>query len=620
MFIFSLNESLLIVRLPKTSPYSQSVDIWSLGAVLFHILSGVPPYTGRAEDRGVQMLRTIMTSNADFDVLRHAGVSESGIDFVSQLLNRDPFSRPTERECFQHPWIADVPDVDEYEDDDDLLSDHNEHDDGLSVIGEDAEDELDASQLSIADVGGYAHEAGAEGDSMEAISKRPRVGEHIPSEVHYPSLPKISFQEGHQVSVDNHTKRLFGEVSSSALRSSHALGSMDEYGFHQYQIQEFVSSGESMMSDDANESIISLPSEPFGGTAPSLMGAERLVGELNMNSLHPTTHSKVGLLNNSPLRQTTPGQINDPAMATSPDVDSIPPTSSPKPLSSPQEEPTPRAKFSRRIDLAIPDTASEASSDSSAQNSHRSVAPKYPPRISKSQYDLELATTLDAQTGQAILDQAHAEEGSDPIVHQPNPVSIPSTLSGAEFAKPPKRLGKLKSLPGSIIDVTIYLENRLNSWGRGDKATIIYPENLDTRIAQYALEITFWTPGIEPRIAAGENWLDIPEVTAILSTKASRGIWVNDIPLRRSSKTEDGREALQFGALYTGDIITVYRKSRDHSQFLKLQCEFSHGASAQTRPNNEPGFTLREALMPKAGGGNQMPIRPSRKDQDQDQD
>ena len=69
--------------------------MWSLGAVLFHILSGVPPFSGRAEDRGVQMLRTIMTSEADFDALRTAGVSESGIDFVAQLLNRDPFSRPT---------------------------------------------------------------------------------------------------------------------------------------------------------------------------------------------------------------------------------------------------------------------------------------------------------------------------------------------------------------------------------------------------------------------------------------------------------------------------------------------------------------------------------------------
>ena len=453
--------------------------MWSLGAVLFHILSGVPPYTGRAEDRGVQMLRTIMTSDADFEPLRRAGVSESGIEFVAQLLNRDPFSRPTETECFQHPWIAEVPDVDEYEDDADLLSDHQ---DGLSIIGEDAEEELDASQLSIADGPGYHHEAdGEEGSSSDVISKRPRI-EYIPTDVRYPSLPNIeSFQDGQAV-VDNHAKRLFGEVSASALRSSHALGNLDAYDSNNFPI-DFLSSGESMTSDDPNDSIISLPAVPFGGTAPSLMGAEKLVGELNMDSLHPALQLKGGPVNRSSLRQTTPGHIEDAMPPSTLHKDFVPPTSSPKeePVSSPQE-PTPKAKFTRRIDLAlaIPDTASEASSDNSAHNSRRDAAPNNPSRPSKSEYDLEFATTLDAQTGQAILDQLRADEteSSEPIVHRPNP-PIPSKLSDPEFAKPPKRYGKLKSLPGSIFDLTIYLEDRLTSWGRGPSATVKHADSMD---------------------------------------------------------------------------------------------------------------------------------------------
>ncbi|OQD60880.1 hypothetical protein PENPOL_c020G05511 [Penicillium polonicum] len=602
---------------PKTSPYSQSVDMWSLGAVLFHILSGVPPYSGRAEDRGVQMLRTIMTSDADFDALRNAGVSESGIDFVAQLLNRDPFSRPTEKECFQHPWIAEVPDVDEYEDDDDLLYDRQ---DGLSIIGEDAEDELDASQLSIAEGPGYVHEAdGEEGSSNEEISKRPRI-EYIPTDVRYPSLPNIeSFQDGQAV-VDNHAKRLFGEVSASALRSSHALGNMDAYDANNFHV-DFLSSGESMMSDNPNESIISLPAVPFGGTAPSLMGAEKLVGQLNMNSLNPALQLKGGPVNKSSLRQTTPGHIRDGMPPSTLNRDSVPPTSSPKeqPVSSPQE-PTPKAKFTRRIDLAlaIPDTASEASSDNSAHNSRRGTAPNDPSLPSKSQYDAEFATTLDAQTGKAILEQMNAEESdsSEPIVHRPNSPSIPSTLSDSGFAKPPKRYGKLKSLPGSIFDLTIYLEDRLTSWGRGPLATVKHADPMDTRIPAYALEVTFWTPGIEARIAAGESWLEIPGVMAILSTKARSGIWVNDTLLRRGSMTEDGPEALQFGKLYTGDIITVYQ-NKERTKFLKLQCDFTHGDSAQPRPGHEAGFMVRQALMAKAGGAaNRMPIRPQYKDRD----
>ncbi|QQK47480.1 Serine/threonine-protein kinase RAD53 [Penicillium digitatum] len=522
---------------PKTSPYSQSVDMWSLGAVLFHILSGVPPYSGRAEDRGVQMLRTIMTCDADFDALRKVNVSESGIDFVAKLLNRDPFSRPTEKECFQHPWVAEVPDVDEYEDDDDLLYDHQ---DGLSVIGEDAEDELDASQLSITEGPGYVHEAdGEEGSGSEEISKRPRT-EYTPTNVRYPSLPNIeSFHDGQAV-VDDHAKRLFGEVSASALRSSHALGNMDAYDASNFNV-DFLSSD------------------------------------------HSWAHQK---------RDTSYPQV-----------------------------PTPKAKFTRRINLAlaIPDTASEASSDNSAQSSRCNTAAETPSRSAHSEYDPEFATTLDAQTGQAILDQARVEEpdSSEPIVHRPKSPPLPFTLSDPEFAKPPKRFGKLKSLPGSIFDLTIYLEDRLTSWGRGPLATIKHADPMDTRIPAYALEVTFWTPGIEARIAAGESWLEIPGVMAILSTKARSGIWVNDTLLRRGSMTEDGPEALQYGKLYTGDIITVYQ-NKDRSKFLKLQCDFTHGESSQPRPGHEAGFMVRQALMAKTSrAANRMPIRPQSKDRDQ---
>ncbi|KAJ5125016.1 uncharacterized protein N7515_008841 [Penicillium bovifimosum] len=596
----------------KPSPYDQSVDIWSLGAVLYHLLSGVPPFTGRAEDRGATMLRTIMTSGPDFNALRRVGVSEYAIDLILMLLDIHPQYRPTEKQCFQHPWIAEVPDVDEYEDDD-LLSDHQER---LSVIGEDAEDELDASQLSIADNLEYApHAEGESGGSSEAVFKKQRI-EYLPADIHYPSLPNIESFQDSQAAVDNHARRLFGEVSASALRSSHALGDMDSYDADEMNA-DLGSSGESLMTDDPNESIISLPAVPFGGTAPSLMGAERLVGQLNMNSLHPILQPKGGVVNRSTLRQTSPGRSKDPQRTSTVNRDSVPPTSSPdeQSVSSPQE-PTPKARFTRRIDLALPDTASEASSENSGHSDRRDPTPNDQPRPSKSQYDVDFATTLDAHTGQAILDQLRSEESdsSDPIVHRLNSPSIPSTPSHLGFAKPAKRYGKLKSLPGSIFDLTIYLEDRLTSWGRGPLATVKHGDRMDTRIPAYALEVTFWAPGIEAKIAAGENWFDIPGVMAILSTKARLGIWVNDTLLRRGSITAEGPEALQFGKLYTGDVITVYQ-NKERTKFLKFQCDFTHGESAQPRPTHEAGFVVRQALMAKTEGtANRMPTRSQCKD------
>ncbi|KAJ5675229.1 uncharacterized protein N7477_005163 [Penicillium maclennaniae] len=560
---------------PKTSPYSQSVDMWSLGAVLYHVLSGVPPYSGRAEDRGVHMLRTIMESQADFDVLRRAGVSESGINFVAQLLNRDPFCRPTEKECFQHPWISEVPDVDEYPDDEDILGETRE---GLSVIGE-AEEELDASQLSIRDDPAYTYGEEEQGSSNEGLSKKPRI-EYVATDIRYPSLPKIDSLQDGQIVAEHQARRLFGEVSSSALRSSHALGNPGSWNADEFDIEGFVSSGESISDDRSVFSIISLPEHPFGGTAPSLMGAENLVGRLNMNSSYPFLHPQAGPVNVTSTRQTSPGQSKDPTMA------------------------APSRQHRRRIEKHMSSTASEQSSANAESVPYNPASPRDVPDEG---FDPELATTLDAQTGQAIIDQLGTAEieASEPIVHQPDQIAISRSLSTEEFTKPPKLLGRLKSTPGSILDVNIRLERRMTSWGRGSGATFQHPNPMDVRIPAYAVEVTFWVKGMELQIARGKDWTEIAGVAAILSTKARKGIWVNGIALHKA-----GSEDMQYGNLYNGDIITIYRHK---DAYLDLQCEFYHGESAQPRPAHEAGFVVRKALLGKSDGANRMPVQTNRK-------
>lgn len=544
------------------------------------------------------MLRSIMETEADLDILRRAGVSESGVHFVSQLLNRDPFSRPTEKECFQHPWIGNVPDVDEYGDDD-LLADTRGD---LSVIGEDAEEELDASQLSIHDDPAYTYEVdGDESSSNEALAKRPRTG-YMPTDILYPSLPQIeSFQDG-QALAEQQARGLFGEVHPSALRSSHALGHTASWNSGEFDIEAFASSGESTSDEHSVHSIISLPEHPFGGTAPSLMGAENLVGRLNMNSSHPLLHPQAGRVNKTSERQINPGTPKEPATAgsTPTRVDKVP-------SSDDAIDTTPKApKASRRIGLDPADTASERSSANSGHASRKDPSTR-PDSTSNVEVDTELATTLDAKTGQAILEQLRAAEteASEPIVHRPDGPFIAPSLPAPVFAKPPKILGRLKSVPGSIFDVNLRLEKRMTSWGRGPEASIRHPDSMDVRIPAYALEITFWAPGLERRIAEGQDWLEVPGVMAVLSTKTRKCIWVNGKELRKGSP-----EGLQFGKLYSGDIITIYR---NREEYLQLQCEFYHGDSAQPRPAHEAEFVVRQALVGKSdGAANRMPLRPNR--------
>ncbi|KAF7585738.1 hypothetical protein BBP40_010178 [Aspergillus hancockii] len=570
---------------PKTSPYSQAVDMWSLGAVLYHILSGVPPYMGRGDDRGAQMLRMIMTSDPDYDILRAENVSESGIDFVARLLNRDPQARPTERECFQHRWIADVEDVDEYEDDE--VGPNVPGD--LSDIGEDVEDELDASQLSIHE-GPETEDPAEQEDGGLAQSKRPRI-DPPSTGVRYPSLPEIESFKEIQAVAETAPKRLFGEITASVLGSSDVLGAnIDASEGDNFSINDFISSaGESIISDgNSLNSILSLPENPIPGSAPSLMGAEKLVGQLNMNSWHPGTSINHPPVVELPVRHTGVKEATALKKGMERNQQTSPGNETPKP-----------AIFSRRIELPMPDTASDRSSPETAAQRPKDNCNK-PKSIPGEIFDIELAETIDAKTGQPILDYPERAGGDAPA--DPAPTGIPKVV--LQPSRPRTLLGKLTTLPGSIFELTIPLEDRMTSWGRGPLATVCYPDPMDTRIPAYALEVTFWAPAIESKIRAGQDWMSVPGVIAILSTKTRKCIWVNDTELRRGPEGDNSREGFHFGKLYTGDIITIHQHRH---KFLKFRCEFYHGDSACTRPENEKGFTVRKILAPKDAAANQLP-------------
>lgn len=577
--------SLLTIRPPKTSPYGQSVDMWSLGAVLFHILCGEPPYMGRGDDKGSQMLRNIMTTDPDFGLLRKAGVSEEGIDFVGRLLNRDPSSRPDEQACFTHEWIANMADVDEYERDDDFLFPIGET--GLSDIGEDLEDELDASQLSLYDKDGQGL---GQVNELEDDAQVKRRRFDYPSLIPYPSLPNLASFNPVESIPESSRGRLFGEITASVRRSSGVFqASLGEFGEDGFSVHDFVSSsGESINDRNSVYSVVSLPQIPFGGSAPSLMGAENLVGQLNMNSSpkmdDPVLEEPIRLLSSEHMK----------GIGTSDDSDD-------DRLRVSLNEDTPKPdRFHRRTPLAVPETASECSSDDNFDIEG--------PELS----DNELAVTIDAVTGRETTGAPETETGEKdyngndddynisadnlPSSHAAQIPPTPESVTGTPLNKARPLLGKLTTIPGSIFDLTLELENRMTSWGRGPQASICYPDRMDTRIPAYALEVTFWAPAIEARIAAGEDWKTVPDVMTILSTKARRCIWVNGVELHRGPQDGQGKLGFQYGKLYTNDIITVYEHK---DKFLKFQCEFYHGDSARTRPENERGFIVRKVLMSK---------------------
>ncbi len=88
-------------------PYSSAVDIWSLGAVAFLMLTRESAFRDFAELAGY------CSGNRKFPTatLEKFSVSPDGQDFVSSLMSLAAGTRPTADKAFQHPWFWMLPEI-----------------------------------------------------------------------------------------------------------------------------------------------------------------------------------------------------------------------------------------------------------------------------------------------------------------------------------------------------------------------------------------------------------------------------------------------------------------------------------------------------------------------------
>ncbi|KAL9098643.1 MAG: hypothetical protein Q9163_005736 [Psora crenata] len=310
-----------------TQPYEHSVDVWSISAVLFHLLCGHPPYSGSMEDEGALMLMNIMKAPPNWEHLEQAGISGDGIDFIKRTLVIEPSLRAREAELLRHPWICPgAPSLEETR---------------LQSGGNDAIDskasELDASQLSLAEKI-LAQRPETEADELDDQRETKR-SKHFQLSILEPEIDlfrsigqdsacpgrsdhrwtendpiDIPIRREFGSSRPRQSTRLFGEIGSSALRSSGALGQDLHAALHVPAEGSYDQSpnGSSEMDSEmiSAESVSYVSGYPNSGhfntgatplqnhshhlellpepilidPAPSLLGTEALVDKLNMTS------------------------------------------------------------------------------------------------------------------------------------------------------------------------------------------------------------------------------------------------------------------------------------------------------------------------------------------------
>jgi len=82
--------------------YTEACDLWSLGVIVYMLLSGAPPFFGSSEEL---IKESILNGEYSFPQELFRDVSKDAMAFVSCLLSYDEEERYTAHQALNHPWL-----------------------------------------------------------------------------------------------------------------------------------------------------------------------------------------------------------------------------------------------------------------------------------------------------------------------------------------------------------------------------------------------------------------------------------------------------------------------------------------------------------------------------------
>lgn len=84
------------------SRYNEKCDVWSLGVILFLLLSGKPPFNGANDQK---ILKKVFAGKYSMDGPEWSHISQEAKDLISKMLTLDMDKRISSAEVLEHPWF-----------------------------------------------------------------------------------------------------------------------------------------------------------------------------------------------------------------------------------------------------------------------------------------------------------------------------------------------------------------------------------------------------------------------------------------------------------------------------------------------------------------------------------
>lgn len=90
--------------------YSEKCDLWSVGVILYVLLSGTPPFPGNTDK---EILKRVTKGAFDFNGSEWNAISDEAKDLINQLLTYEPSKRISAKEALEHKWFEIASEKDE---------------------------------------------------------------------------------------------------------------------------------------------------------------------------------------------------------------------------------------------------------------------------------------------------------------------------------------------------------------------------------------------------------------------------------------------------------------------------------------------------------------------------